>query len=139
MNTLKISSTKLQHTYHGSKECGSIATGDYTLHNVDVYNEILIGSNTVLEAVYQTGCTFYNDQMISPREALELSLEGGTSKALYLVKDISESDFDDAEEITRHLELVQNACAVIDSVDKLYQLYEALNNNLPNISDFNLA
>ncbi len=140
MSKIKISTTELQNIYHNSEERGNSTTGDYTLHNIDVYNEIIItittGSDTVLQAFYQTGCSFYHNSINLPCEALELSSEGGTSKALCLVNDIYESDFDDIEEITKHLELVQNACEVIDSVDKLRQLYDVLNDNLPNISDF---
>jgi hypothetical protein len=134
---MNISSTPFEYTYHTSKKAGNSTHGRYIFHEVDVYNVINI-DGIELQAIYQCGVSYdYNDYNY-PRPILELSADGGTSEVLATIGRISEKDFDedDKEYILEVLAEVEGLFPVIDSVEKLQAVYNALNDNKPILSEF---
>lgn len=132
---MKISATPFSCTYHHSTKAGNHLHGKYVLHHIDVYNEIIIG-DVVLQAVYQSGISYQYNDFSCPNPELELSEAGGTDKTLIKINELYESDFDDEELISEKLEGINELCPIIDNVEKLFQLYVALNDNKPDLSDF---
>jgi hypothetical protein len=132
---MKIETTDFESNYHDSQKAGNSTYGEYMLHNIDVYNKIIV-DGAELWAVYQTGQSYDHNDYDCPSPDLALSEDGGTSKVLTKIDRLYESDFDDEEAIMEALEEVKGLCPVIDSVEKLKAVYDALNGNLPVLSDY---
>jgi hypothetical protein len=128
---MKIQTTAFDSKYHGSQKTGN----NHVLHNIDVYNTIII-DNMEFQAVYQCGQSFIGDNYNNPNRELELSEDGGTSKVLLLVDRLYKSDFENNAGIAESLAEVMELCPLINTVEKLEALYDALNDNLPVLSDF---
>ena len=131
---MKISTTSFDCNYHGSQRAGKSPHG-YVIHNIDVYNVINV-NGIELQAVYQCGRSYNYNDYNCPSPHLALSEEGGTSKVLIKIDRLYESDFEDKELIFETLEEVKELCYVIDSIEKLKAVYDALNDNKPTLSDF---
>ena len=133
--TMNISTTSFDYNYHNAQKAGSSTHGRYVLHNIDVYNVINV-NGIELQAVYQCGVSYNYNDYDCPNPNLALSEDGGTSKVLTKINRLYESDFEDKELIIETLEEVKELCSVIDSVEKLKGVYDALNDNKPTLSDF---
>lgn len=132
---MNISTTSFDYNYHNSQKAGNSTHGRYVLHNIDVYNVIKV-DGIELQAVYQCGMSYdYNDYNC-PSPNLALSEAGGTSKVLAKIDRLYESDFEDEESILETLEEVKELCHVIDSIEKLKAVYDALKDNKPTLTNF---
>jgi len=132
---LKIEKTEFDSIYHNSKIAGNDFTGFYALRNIDVFNDIMI-NDTAFTAVYQTAETFFNNDLDCPRDDLALSKAGGTHKLLIKINDLYESDFENVDYMTVFLADIKEIYSEIDSLEKLRQVYDAINDNLPLLSEF---
>lgn len=129
---MKISTTPFNYTYHHSRKAGN-PHGIYILHNIDVYNEIIV-DDVKLRAVYRLGESYKHNDSNCPTPELELS-ERGTNEILILINNLYESDFEDNELIADKLYKINALCPVIDNTEKLFKIYELLNDNKPTISE----
>lgn len=132
---MKIITTAFDSQYHYTERKGNNHFGDYVRHNLDAFNTIKVDA-FAMDAVYQTGCSFDYGDYNCPSPKLELSADGGTHAALIRINEFSERDFIDepldAETIAEFAEL----CPPCDTLEKMHQLYNALNDNLPQVQDF---
>lgn len=132
---MNISTTSFDYNYHSSQKAGNYTHGEYVFHNIDVFNIINV-NGVELHAVYQCGMSYdYNDYNC-PSQNLALSEAGGTSEVLVIIDQLYESDFEDESTILETLKKVEELCPVIDSVEKLKAVYDALNDNRPSLSEF---
>jgi hypothetical protein len=131
---MNISTTEFDFNFHCSKEAGNFCTGKYVYHSVEAFNYIKI-DNKEFVAIYQNGnCDLYLD---CPSNTLELSEEASTDELLILINELDESDFEKHKEfVLETLEKAKNLCDSIDSVEKLYEVFVALRDNRPKLSDF---
>ena len=132
---LKIVTTSYDSIYYSSTIAGNASFGFYALRNIDVFNEIII-DGTAFQAVYQTAVSLYNDDIDCPHDDLALSDSGSTHKLLIKINELYESDFKDFEYIETFLADVKEIYSAIDTVEKLRQVYHALNDNLPELVCF---
>ena len=130
---MNITATKLDANYQAGGDMYAI--GRYTLHNIDVYNEITI-DNELYTAVYQTGVSFLHNDFKYPNTELELSQEGGASDVLCVINSLYESDFDDDEFINDVLLGLSEDCKSIKTHVDLYQAWDFLRNQQPVIGDW---
>jgi hypothetical protein len=135
MSLLNITATPFESSHHHSVRAGNNEYGHYVLHVLDVYN-LLIVEGESLTAVYQTGCSFLHNEHSCPNPKLELSENGGASKALLIIDSLYESDFDNEEEMLGALEKLAEVLPAINAVEKLRELYDALNSNKPCLHDY---
>ena len=137
---MKITATTFESNYHYSDNCGGGSTSmyEYIRHNIDVYNEITIeekGVTETFQAMYQTGMHYIHNNYSLPSYELELSDTEGTSELIYkIVNDLGESDFEDPTKISNFLE--DNNHKIINTLEKLWEMYYFLRDNQPNISSF---
>jgi hypothetical protein len=139
---MNISTTEFVSKHCHSKKEGNYLHGRYAFHCVYAYNDIKI-DDIELRAHYETGELYNYEDYDCPSNELELS-EGSSilpgaesSEVLIIINKLYESDFDDDEEkINDVLEEVKELCPVIDSADKLYDLYMELNANKPDLWEF---
>lgn len=134
-NTLTITTTAFDSNYHGAQAAGSrtYACGLYVLHNIDVYNEIVVGE-TRLRAVYQTAQYYMHQDYNCPDYDLALSSDGDSSWALVRINQLSDSDFEENGEAFDILEEISEIIPEIVTINDLRALYDALNDNLPLLS-----
>lgn len=131
---LNLSATKFEHTYHCAMQAGNAKNGTYLINNIDVYNKIII-DDIELQAFYQIGRSYQFNDYSFPNPKLELS-EACTSDVLLKINNLYESDFENDELINEALAEIMELCPAIDNIDKLFRVYEFLNDNKPDISDF---
>ena len=132
---MNISTTDFDFEHHFSKKAGNNTYGEYVYHAVTAFNRIKI-DEVELYAVYQTGEFDIHNDYDCPSNELLLSKEGGTSDALLIINDLYQSDFEDQELMNETLEKLKKCCSVIDSIEKLQAVYDALNDNKPFLSQF---
>lgn len=132
---MKITTSSFDYNYHNSIIAGNRPHGFYVLHNIDVFNTIRV-DDVELSAVYQTGIDYYYNDYDCPSPNLSLSENADTSDVLIILNNLVESDFENDEYINERLEEVQELCQVINSVDKLLDVYHALNDNVPILAEF---
>ena len=139
---MKITTTAFEFNYHNSQKAGNFTYGEYVLQNIDVWNKIVLDDSIELYAVYQTAMSYdhndYNDYNC-PSPHLALSEDGGACKALVLIDELCEDDFENerhAEWLVEQLEKVQELCPAIKSMEDMRQLYNALNDNMPQLAWF---
>jgi hypothetical protein len=132
---MNISRTEFDSNRYDSEKVGNHTYGRYVFHSMDVYNIIKI-ENLELQAIYQNGISYYHEDDDCPSNELELSELGGSDKVLVKINEITETDFDNKKWINEILEEVKELCPVIDSLDKLKEVYKVLKDNQPRISDY---
>jgi hypothetical protein len=133
---MKIETTSFDTNYHAAVKHSSSNVQDYVRHEIDVYNQIIINDSIKLDAVYQTAQSYLHNDCRTPSANLELSEDSGTSKLLVLVNRLYESDFEDAANINESLAEAKALCSEVNTVEKLRQLYDTLNNNLPSLAAY---
>jgi len=128
-----LETTGFEFEHHYSKLAGNSALGYYVYHCATAYNTIVI-DGVEHTACYQTGeISYYYD---CPSNDLRLS-DYSTSELLILIDSIYENDFeDDLKDIEETVEEIQKLCPGLDSVDKIYEVWEVLRDNLPQLSDY---
>ena len=134
---MNISSTSFEFNYYSSQKAGNWTHGEYILHNVDVWNEIVIEGER-FTAMYQTGMSYdYNDYNC-PCPKLEISEDGGSHPLIVLIDNLWECDFEEnGDTIKEALEAAQQHCKSINTVDDLHELYDFLRSDqLGNASDY---
>lgn len=100
-NIMKITTTQFAHNYHDSTISGSntYACGFYTLHQIDVYNEIEINGEK-FQAVYQCGNDFLHGDYNCPDPRLSLSDYAGgsgTSRLIFKIWAAGENEIESLE------------------------------------------
>lgn len=132
---MQITTTPFNHHYRHSQLAGNATAGRYIIHNIDVSNTLII-DGIELNAVYQCGVSYNNNDLGCPNPKLELSPAGGTSDVLLLINRLYDTDFEFEASILATLEDVKALCPAIDSVKKLKAVYDELNDNLPILAYF---
>ena len=134
---MKLSSNQLDDNYHYSELEGGNTTAEYIRHNVDVFNVITV-EGIELQAVYQTGLSWPSGDYNNPSTELALSEAGGASTVLVKIDGLYDSDFEneDREVIDNFLEDIKEHCSILDTVEKVRELYHVLNGNLPKIDEY---
>jgi len=132
---LKIETTRYEDIYYSSTIAGNQSFGFYALRNLDVFNDIII-NGTAFKAAYQTAEFFYNDDLDCPHEDLDLSETGGTHELLIKINSLYDLELDDFEYMQTFLADVKEIYSAIDTIEKLRQVYDALNDNLPELCCF---
>lgn len=120
---MNITTTAFEYNYHNSKWCND---REYLIHNADIYNKIKF-KDLELQAVYQDGQTYFNNDYSQPRNVPELVDAMGTDRILIVVNQISESDFDNDEYVAYYIEQIGNEA--ITTKEELRALYQALMSN----------
>ena len=131
---MKITTTRFESNCHGVQVAGNNTYGRYVLVGIDVFNDIIV-DDIALNAVYQTATGYDHNDYSCPSPELGLSDGGGAHAVLCKVDSLYATDFDDEEVINEVLEYVSERCPPVNSVEKLRQLYDALNDNLPMLAD----
>lgn len=132
----QIKTTGFDFNYHSAQIAGDYLHGKYVLHNIDVYNWIVVGESQ-LSAVYQTGMSYDHFSYSCPSENLQLSSAGGTDYLLDKLNELSESDFNsDSEQVIDLLEEFREELPTIQTKKQLLKLYRVLNDNKPLIVNF---
>ena len=132
---MKITTSQFDYNYNGSTKAGNDMNGFYVFHNVDVFNSIMI-DDIELQAIYQTGMSYTHNDYSFPRNELELSEDAGTDEVLMKINDLYESDFDDINLIDNVLEKIKELCPLNNNADKLFKIYQTLNDNRPALNHF---
>lgn len=129
---MKIITTEFTFEHGYSKSAGNSALGYYVYHNATAYNTIII-DDVEYTACYQTGeITYYYD---CPSNDLRLS-DYSTSELLILIDNIYECDFEnDFNDKEDTIQEIRELCPGLDSVDKIYQVWKVLRDNMPHLSD----
>ena len=128
-----IETTDFDYIYNNSQKAGANGQ-EYMLHNIDVFNRIIIDDKR-MDALYQTAQSYSHNNYSSPCQKLALNYDF-SDPALIIIDQLTASDFDDDETINEALEAAQECCSQIDTVQKLFEVYTALNDNLPDLADF---
>lgn len=124
----KVNFSEFDYNYHNSeKHYDSHANEEYVRHNIDIYNTLSF-KGTDFSAVYQTGCSYQNNNYSSPSKKIELSDDGGTDSVLITINQMVESDFEDMNIVEYYIEECNSRD--INNKDDLIALYEAINENL---------
>jgi len=131
---MKLQKTDFGSSYHGESKVGNHLHGLYTLHNVDVFNKIIV-DDVELEAFYQTGGKYLYNDFDCPDPDLSLSLSE-SSEILLVLDDLYESDFENQELMQEIIEDIRDYIPSVDDVYKLKKLYYFYNDNRPTIDDF---
>jgi hypothetical protein len=130
---MKIKTTAFEFEHHYSELAGNSTLGYYIYHEATAYNSIII-DGVEHTACYQTGniSLFY----FCPSNDLQLT-DYSTSELLYLIDSIYQNDFEnDLEDIQETVEAIQELCPGLDTVDKIYEVWEVLRDNVPQLSDY---
>lgn len=131
---MKITTTNFDFNHYENVKVESQLNGIYVLPNIDVFNKIII-DGVELTAVYQTACSFLNEDYNSPSNMLELSQGGGADEVLVKLNDLTEADILN-EDISEIIELLENKLNKRVTRKNILELYTALNENLPQVTDF---
>jgi len=135
---MNITSTEFDYNYYYSEKAGNQLHGFYPRHNVDVFNEIIIGEER-FSVVYQTGMNYLYSDYQCPDPDLAISEDGGSHALIVLLDELYETDFQDStcsEYIAEKLTEAQQHCASIKTADDLLALYLYLRNESPRVSQF---
>ena len=135
---MNITSTEFDYNYYYSEKAGNQLHGFYQRHNVDVFNEIIIGEER-FSVVYQTGMDYLYGDYQCPDPDLAISEDGGSHALIVLLDELCETDFKDStcsEYIAEKLTEAQQHCASIKTADDLLALYLYLRNESPRVSQF---
>lgn len=127
MNTLNNTGrTSFDSTYYGSSKHSSSNMPEYTLHGIDVYNQVM-----GLNAVYQTGMSYYHGDYSLPCTEVELSADGGTDEKLIKVNSLCAEDFEHDHYIAFLKELIDElALDEVKTIADLHELYiDVMDNN----------
>ncbi len=128
-----LKTTRFEFVHHYSKLAGNSILGDYVYHEATAHNSIII-DDVEYTACYQTGDnSYYYD---CPSNTLKLS-DYSTSELLILIDSIFQCEFEnDLEDIQETVEEIQKLCPSLNTVDKIYQAWEMLRDNLPRLYDY---
>lgn len=137
---MNIYPTKFEYKHYSTEQTKSRIHGPYAYHNVDAWNTINF-EGIELNALYQTGLSYLHNDYDYPSNELELSDAfdpdlGGTSEVLLILNNLYESDFSDQEKMAEILDEIKKLCPVVDSIKNIFELYQALMDNKPNLADF---
>ena len=133
--TINIETTKFTCIVHRIVTGGNQLYGEYVLPCVDVYNDIIVGGK-FLTALYRTAHQYFYNDYSCPVNYLTL-YEDGSANELVLVNQLTENDFIKETPLLHEiLNEINATLSCIDTRDKLYKLYIALNENTPMISDY---
>ena len=135
---MNITSTEFDYNYYYSEKAGNQLHGFYPRHNVDVFNEIIIGEER-FSVVYQTGMNYLYGDYQCPDPDLAISEDGGSHALIVLLDELYETDFQDStcsEYIAEKVTEAQQHCASIKTADDLLALYLYLRNESPQVSQF---
>lgn len=130
---MKITTTPFQFVHHYSKLAGNSTLGYYIYHEATAHNSIII-DGVEHTACYQTGSIslFY----FCPSNDLQLT-DYSTSELLYLIDSIYQCEFEnDLADIQEKVEEIQKLCPSLNTVDKIYQVWEVLRDNQPRLNDY---
>lgn len=131
---MSIKTTSFDFEHHYSKQVGNSALGYYVFHAVTAYNSIII-DDAEYTACYQTGdINYYYD---CPSNTLKLS-DFSTSELLFLIQEwaIKNTYYTDNKCDLSDIKEIQELCPVLDTPDKIYQVWQVLHDNRPSLSDF---
>lgn len=131
---MKIKTTEFEFEHHYSKLAGNLALGYYVHHCATAFNTIII-DGVEHTAYYSTGQISYCNYDC-PSNDLRLDVDFSTSQLLILIDSIYQNDFDnDLADIEETVQEIQELCPGLDSVDKIYEVWEVLRDNVPHLSD----
>lgn len=130
---MSIKTTSFEFEHHRSTLAGNSALGYYVYHEATAYNSIII-DDVEYTACYQTGYVeYYYD---CPSNELKLS-DFSTSEVLILIDSIYQCDFEnDLKDIQETVEEIQRLCPSLNTVDKIYQVWEVLRDNIPYLNQY---
>jgi hypothetical protein len=125
---MNIKTTDFNNNYYGCTEAGSrtYACQFYTLHQIDVFNTIII-DGIEHELLYQPGNGFLHNDYNCPDPDLSL-YSTNCSDLIKLMESMSESDFDALN--SDDLVELKECCSSIKTADDAFEIYQALNENL---------
>lgn len=133
MNKLTLSKTDFEYNHHEPTKAHFHA-GYYVFHNMDAYHDIIINGNHY-PVCYQNGHSFRCNDYSAPSNDFELYDEGSHA-LINLLNGLFSSDFEDEEIILEKLAEAKEIEPAINSIDKLWQVYEYLNDDMPRLEDF---
>lgn len=131
---MNIEISAFESNFHSARKIETNTRPCYIFANIDVWNTLTIGGDTHC-AMYQAGMDYLGNDYSCPSPKLELSGEGGASDLLVLVNDLWSSDFDD-DSIAESVEKAHEMCKAIKNKADIWQLYEILMDNAPEISHY---
>lgn len=112
--------TDFDINYHSSKKHSSSNMSEYVRHNLDIFNEV-----NGLQAVYQSGLSYYHGDYSLPSTEVLLSEDGGTNYALSQINDLDESYFDNIDE-----DYIKDLnCAHITTKEQVIETYWLIKHN----------
>lgn len=105
----------------------SVKREKYIRHNINVSNRLII-KGCALDAMYQTGNSFRNNDYTLPCEVLKISRYDRTDELLVKVSELEEFDLQTDQDIDNIIDYLNSP--LVENKQDLIDLYEALKSNL---------
>jgi hypothetical protein len=120
---------RFESIYHRATKAGEPHFGYYVLHEVDVWNYIVI-NGVEHYALYQTATECLGNDYDRPDPTIELSQAGGASDLLCLIDRITECEFEHDDDFKyTSLDELKELCADINNKDDVFQIWQLLRDN----------
>lgn len=127
---MKITREEFEFKHHSFEKAKIIGYKEYVYHDLDAWNKIII-DDVEFYAFYQTGLYYEYDNYNCPTNDLSLS-DCNTSKELLIIDKLYEDDiFNNTEDAQEALEELIEMGSNIDTLDKMLEVKEFLNDNRP--------
>ncbi|QIR16665.1 hypothetical protein [Shewanella aestuarii] len=128
-----ITTTYFDHILHSTEVHGNHNHRDYVRHNIDIFNVIKIHGKDY-NAVYQSGLSYFNNDVSLPSAEIELSEAGGTDPFLESLNGLYACDIDEMESMPaeQQAEIIsewQEVCPNIESIACIRAAYDELMDN----------
>lgn len=123
-----IERTVFNHDYFDSQEYyDNVKREKYVRHNINISNRLIV-KGVELDAMYQTGNSFRNNDYTLPCNRLNLSRFDRTDGLLSKISALEESDLQTEQDISNIINYL--ASPLVQDKRELMDLYEALKSNL---------
>jgi hypothetical protein len=124
---MKLTKTELKYKYINTQKLWLNVPISYIAHFCNAHNQIIIDDELTLDAYYTAIITKDNEKPL---------LYSKSSDLLYCIDQLYEMDFEEDDYINDRLQEIKEICPKINTVEKLWQIYEFLMDNRPSFYDF---